>query len=74
VRSIAAKIGCAPENLRKWGRQVERGEGRRPSMTTDEKQRMKELERENFELRRASEILRKASAFLAQVDLDREPK
>ena len=74
VRSIAVKIGCAPETLRKWVRQTERDEGRRPGLTTDEKQRIKELERENFELRRANEILRKASAFFAQAELDRRPK
>jgi len=74
VRSIAPKIGCSPETLRNWVRPVERDEGRRPGMTTDEKQRIKELERENFELRRANEILRKATAFFAQAELDRRPK
>jgi transposase len=74
VRSIAGKIGCSPETLRNWVRQTEHDEGRRPGLTTDEKQRIKELERENFELRRTNEILRKASAFFAQAELDRRPK
>jgi transposase len=74
VRSIAGKIGCTAETLRRWVRQTERDEGRRPGFTTDEKQRIKELEREVFELRRANEILRKASAFFAQAELDRRPK
>jgi transposase len=60
--------------LRKWVRRVERDEGRRPGSTTDEKERLKELERENRELRRANEILRKASAYFAQAELDRRPK
>ena len=74
ICSIAEKIGCTAETLRKWVRQVERDEGRRPGLTTDEKQRLKELERENRELRRANEILRKASAYFAQAELDRRPK
>ena len=74
IESIAAKIGCTAETLRKWVRQVERNEGRRPGLTTDEKQRLKELERENRELKRTNEILRKASAFFAQAELDRRPK
>jgi transposase-like protein len=74
VRSIAEKIGCTAETLRRWVRQAERDEGRRPGLTTDERQRIKELERENFELRRTNEILRKASAFFAQAELDRRPK
>jgi transposase len=60
--------------LRRWVHQAERDEGRRPGLTTDERQRMKQLERENFELKRANEILRKASAFFAQVELDRRAK
>ena len=72
--SIAAKIGCTTETLRKWVRQAERDAGRRPGLTTDEKRRLKELERENRELKRANEILRKASAFFAQAELDRKPK
>ena len=72
--SIASKIGCTAETLRKWVRQAERDEGRRPGLTTDEKKRLKELERENRELRRANEILRLASAYFAQAELDRRPK
>jgi len=74
IRSIATKIGCTGETLRKWVRQNERDEGRRPGLTTDEKKRLKELERENHELKRANEILRKASAYFAQAELDRRPK
>ena len=65
IRSIAAKIGCSAETLRKWVRQAERDAGRRPGLTTEERERLKELERENRELRRANEILRKASAYFA---------
>ena len=72
IRSVAAKIGCPAEALRNWTRQVERDRGSRPGLTTDE--RLKELERENFELRRANEILRKASAYFAQAELDRRAK
>jgi transposase len=71
ICSIAEKIGCTAETLRKWLRQVERDEGLRPGLTTDEVGRLKELERENRELRRANEILRKASAYFAQAELDR---
>jgi transposase-like protein len=74
ICSIAEKIGCSPEALRKWVRQAERDEGRRAGLTTDEKQRLKELERENRELKRANEILRKASAYFAQAELDRRQK
>jgi transposase-like protein len=74
IRSIASKIGCSSETLRNWVRQAERDEGRRPGLTTDEKKRLKELERENRELKRANEILRLASAYFAQAELDRRPK
>jgi transposase len=74
IESIAAKIGCTPETLRKWVRQAERDQGRRPGLTSQERERLRELERENRELRRANEILRKASAFFAQAELDRRPK
>ncbi len=74
MASIASKIGCTAETLRKWVRQAERDTGQRAGLTTDEKQRLKELERENRELRRANEILKKASAFFAQAELDRRGK
>mgnify|MGYP001004254078 CR=1 FL=1 len=74
IGSIAAKIGCTAETLRKWVRQVERDRGRRAGLSTSERDRLKELERENRELKRANEILRKASAFFAQAELDRRPK
>jgi len=74
IRSIAEKIGCAAETLRKWVRQAERDAGRRPGLTTEAQQRVRELERENRELRRANEILRKASAYFAQAELDRRPR
>jgi transposase len=74
IVSIAEKIGCSAETLRHWVRRAERDQGRRPGLTTDERQRLKQLERENFELRRANEILKKASAYFAQAELDRRPK
>jgi transposase len=74
IVSIAEKIGCSAETLRHWVRQAERDQGRRPGLTTDERQRLKQLERENFELRRANEILKKASAYFAQAELDRRPR
>src|SRR5690606_13982260 len=73
IRSIAEKIGCTAETLRKWVRRAERDTGRRAGATTDERARLKELERENRELKRANEILRKASAYFAQAELDRRP-
>lgn len=72
--SIAEKIGCAPETLRKWVRQGQRDAGKRPGLTTDERERLRDLERENRELKRANEILRKASAYFAQAELDRRPR
>ena len=74
MASIASKIGCTAETLRKWVRQTERDTGQRGGLTTDDKQRLKELERENRELKRANEILRKAAAFFAQAELDRRPR
>ncbi len=74
IGSIAAKIGCTAETLRKWVRQVERDSGQRPGATTAEQERIKALERENRELRQANEILRKASAYFAQAELDRRSK
>ena len=74
IGSIAAKIGCTTETLRRWVRQTEIDHGVRGGLTSDERQRMKELERENRELKRANEILRKASAYFAQAELDRPQK
>lgn len=74
VVSIATKIGCTPETLRKWVRRAEIDSGRREGVTSEVRDRVKELERENRELRRANEILRKASAYFAQAELDRRPK
>ena len=74
MESIAQKIGCTAETLRKWVRQAERDQGLRPGLTTDERERLKALERENKELRRANEILKTASAFFAQAELDRKLK
>jgi len=74
IGSIAEKIGCTQESLRRWVRQAERDRGRRAGVTTDERDRVKALEREVVELRRANEILRKASAFFAQAELDRRGK
>ena len=74
IRSIAEKIGCSPESLRKWLRRTEIDSGSRSGVTSDERARMKDLEREVRELRRANEILRKASAYFAQAELDRRPR
>jgi transposase len=74
VESISSKIGCTSETLRRWIQQTERDQGERAGMTTDDKARLKQLERENRELKRANEILRKASAFFAQAELDRPLK
>jgi transposase-like protein len=74
ICSIASKMGCTAETLRKWVRQAERDMGERPGLSTSERERLKELERENRELKRANEILRKASAYFAQAELDRRPK
>jgi len=71
ITSIAEKIGCAAETLRIWVRQAQRDQGERPGLTTEERQRLKPLERENVELRRANEILKKAAAYFAQAELDR---
>ncbi len=71
MTSIASKIGCTAETLRKWVRQVERDQGLAHGMTTEERDRLKALEVENRELRQANEILRKASAYFAQAELDR---
>jgi transposase len=74
ITSIAEKMGCTSETLRKWVRQSQRDAGKRPGVTTGERERLKDLERENRELKRANEILRKASAYFAQAELDRRPK
>ena len=74
IGSIAAKIGCTAETLRGWVRRAERDQGTRPGLSSDERERLKALERENRELKRANEILRKASAFFAQAELDRRRK
>ena len=74
IESIAGKIGCTAETLRRWVRQGERDSGTRQGPTTAEQQRIKELEREVRELRRANEILKLASAFFAQAELDRRLK
>ena len=74
IVSIASKIGCTAETLRRWVRQAERDTGVRPGMTTEDRDRLKALERENRELRQANEILRKASAYFALAELDRRFK
>lgn len=74
VESIAPKIGCAPQTLLDWVKRTEVDAGSRPGTSTAEAQRIKELERENKELRRANDILRTASAFFAQAELDRKLK
>ena len=74
IESIAAKIGCTAQTLSNWVRQAERDAGKRPGLTTDERERLKALERENRELKQANEILRKASAYFAQAELDRRQK
>ena len=74
IGSIASKIGCTGETLRKWVRQVERDQGQRPGLTSDERERMKGMEREIRELRQANEILREASAHFAHAELDRRSK
>jgi transposase-like protein len=74
MNSIAGKVGCTAETLRKWVRRAERDQGLRDGLTTSDRERLKALERENRELKRANEILRKASAFFAQAELDRKAK
>jgi len=74
VASIAPKIGCVPQTLLEWVKRTEVDAGARPGVTTAERERLKELERENKELRRANDILRTASAFFAQAELDRKLK
>jgi transposase len=74
IRSIGEKLGCSTEALRRWVRRAERDAGQRPGLTTEERARLKQLERENFELKRANEILKTASAYFAQAVLDRRVK
>ena len=74
IKSVAGKIGCSAETLRSWVRQTERDQGKRPGLTTSEQERLKELEKENRELKRANEILRLASAYFAKAGLDRKQK
>jgi transposase len=74
IGSISGKIGCTAETLRRWIRQAERDQGKRPGATTAELERIRQLEREVRELRQANEILRKASAYFAQAELDRRFK
>jgi transposase-like protein len=74
ISSFAGKIGCTPETLRNWVRQSERDVGKRPGRTTGECERPKQLERENRELKRANQVLRITSAFVAQAELDRRPR
>lgn len=71
IMSIAGKIGCTAQTLNEWVRKAEVDSGRKPGLTTDMAARLKALERENRELRQANEILRKASAYFAQAELDR---
>ena len=74
VESIAAKIGCVPQTLLEWVKRQEVDSGQREGLSTSERERIKALERENKELRRANEILKTASAFFAQAELDRQLK
>jgi transposase-like protein len=74
VESIAPKIGCVPQTLLEWVKRAAIDSGQRDGLTTTERERVKALERENKELRRANEILRTASAFFAQAELDRKLK
>jgi len=74
IESISAMIGCTAETLRRWVRKSQTDTGQRAGISIDERERLRQLERENLELKRANEILRKASAFFAQAELDRKPR
>ena len=74
IQSIAGKVGCTAETLRRWVRRAETDQGKRSGISSSDRERLKELERENRELKRANEILRTASAFFAQAELDRKLK
>ena len=71
MQSISQKLGCTPESLRRWVRQSERDRGTRAGLSSDDRDRLKQLEKENRELKRANDILRTASAYFAQAELDR---
>ena len=73
-QGIGSKLGCSPDSLRAWCQQSERDTGQRSGLSTDDKAHIKELERENRELRQANDILKKASAYFAQAELDRPSK
>jgi transposase len=72
IRAVAEHLGCSTEGLRRWVRQAETDQGRREGLTTSERERLTELEREVRELRRANTILRQASAYFAAAELDRQ--
>lgn len=72
--SVSSKMGCTPETLRAWVNKMEVDSGKKPGVTFDASAKIKELERENRELKQANEILKKAAAFFAQAELDRKPK
>lgn len=74
IQSIAPKMGCTPQTLNNWVKQYERDTGQREGLSTSDIEKLKALERENRELRQANEILRKASAYFAQAELDRRSK
>ena len=74
MNAIAQKVGCTAETLRKWVRQSEIDQGKRAGLNSTERERLRDLERENRELKQANEILRKASAYFARAELDRRPK
>jgi transposase len=74
IKSVAAKLGCTTETLRRWVRQAEIDQGKRAGVTSSDAERIAQLERENRELRKANEILKVASAFFAQAELDRRTK
>jgi transposase-like protein len=74
IESVAGKIGCAAQSLQRWVMQGERDAGKRAGLSTTERERLKDLERENRELKRANEILRTAAAFFAQAEFDRRRK
>lgn len=73
LNAIASKVGCTGETLRKWVKQHEIDRGQRGGLSTSEREQLKQLQRENRELKQANEILRKASAFFAQAELGRRP-